>query len=64
MTVPDSRLLNVQPEIAAAVKLIGGATMTNGRGLYVRKDTGALDDEAVTVIRFDLNLQSELGTIT
>ncbi|ASZ72009.1 hypothetical protein pXoo2106_10 [Xanthomonas phage pXoo2106] len=60
VTVPDSRLLNVQPEIAAAVKLIGGATMTNARGLYVRKDTGALDDEAVTVIRFDMNLQSEL----
>ena len=54
VTVPDSRLLEVQEEIAAAVKLIGGATMTNARGLYVRKDTGELDDEAVTVVRFDI----------
>ncbi|AMM44635.1 hypothetical protein [Xanthomonas phage f20-Xaj] len=59
ITIPTSRMLNVQPELAAAVQQVGGATITEGRGLYVRKDNGQLDDEAVSVVRFDINIRSD-----
>lgn len=58
VTIPTARML--EPDVAAAldesIKVVGGATVTAAEGFYIREDTGALDREYVSVVRWDFDI--------
>lgn len=60
VTIP-THLLELQAVREAmdhSIATVGGATLTTGRGYYVRKDDGSVDCEEVTVVRWDYDAYS------
>lgn len=55
VVIPKAKLMlgPVQEAITEIIKAAGGATFTDGRGAYIRKDTGELEMEDVTTLRVD-----------
>jgi hypothetical protein len=62
ITIPAARFREsaVRAAFDETIKAVGGATMTEGRGIYVRKDNGLTDYEPVIVVRWDIGA----GTLT
>ena len=58
VTVPANRMQDaaVRDALDQSIKVIGGATVTQAEGFYIREDTGALDREYVSVVRWDFDI--------
>ena len=61
VTIPSTRMQQdaMRGALNNSVAIVGGATLTEGRGFYVRKDDGSTDYEHVIVVRWDFNIQRE-----
>jgi len=61
VTIPSTRMQDegLREALDKSVAVIGGATLTEGRGYYVRSDNGSTDYEHVIVVRWDFNIQRE-----
>ncbi|UVB02991.1 hypothetical protein IVIADoCa2_14 [Xanthomonas phage vB_Xar_IVIA-DoCa2] len=61
VTIPSTRMSDdgLREALDNTVAIIGGATLTEGRGFYVRNDNGSTDYEHVIVVRWDFNIQRE-----
>lgn len=61
VTIPSTRMQQdaLRKALNNSVAIVGGATLTEGRGFYVRKDGGSTDYEHVIVVRWDFNIQRE-----
>lgn len=61
VTIPSTRMQDegLRSALDNSVAVIGGATLTEGRGYYVRNDNGSTDYEHVIVVRWDFNIQRE-----
>ena len=57
ITIPNQRMLDlaVSEALGNCVKVIGGATVTQGGGFYIREDNGQLDREQVSIVRWDFS---------
>lgn len=64
VTIPSTRMAddNVRQAVDDSVAVVGGATITEARGFYVRHDNGSTDYEHVFVIRWDFNIESDRYT--
>jgi hypothetical protein len=58
VTVPSTRMAEptVKAALDASVRVVGGATMTEARGSYVRQDTGEVERELVIIVRWDFDI--------
>lgn len=61
VTIPSTCMAddNVRLAVDDSVAVVGGATITEARGFYVRQDNGATDYEHVHVVRWDFNIDSD-----
>lgn len=57
VVIPSTRMrdLRVEAALGYSVLELGGCTLTEGRGFYVREDNGKLDTEHVIVARWEFS---------
>ena len=66
VTIPSAKMKDgaVKAALDHSVRVIGGCTMTEARGCYVRQDTGEVESEHVIVVRWDFSYRSRSLTIS